>query len=130
MVNIKNVIAITFLATILFTGDVLCQFKNIGLKGGINISNAKIVTSYTGDNLTYPSGNEIGFNAIIFYDFINLKHFGLSVELGYSKRGFSDDVIELNEFGIVSGRFNISNNLEYIDFSFLGEYIIHYHSVS
>lgn len=130
MISMKNVLAVIIFSIILFPINSYSQLKNLGIKGGINISNASIVTSYTGDPIDYPSENNIGFNAIIFYNFLNLNNFGLSAELGYSSRGFNEEVIEYEQSGNETGRFIISNNLNYIDLSLISKFIIHNYSVS
>lgn len=128
MNNRKNIpVMICFLIVLLFANISFSQFKNFGIKAGLNLSGAKI--DYSTLTIDQPK-NKIGFNAGLFYDFLNFNDFIISGEAVFSNRGYKVEIIYTNEFGIVSDMFNATINLNYIDLSLSGKYIIRKKSVS
>ena len=127
MNNRKNITGmICFFIVLLFANISFSQFKNFGIKAGLNLSGARIDYIF---NIAQPI-NKIGFNAGLFYDFLNLHNFIISSEAGFSSRGYKDKIIVTDEFGNELDRFNITNSLNYIDISVLGKYIFTNKSVS
>lgn len=118
--NQKLILTFTFLLLIFCTNISLCQFKNFGIKAGLNLSSAKI--DYHAFNIEQPK-NKIGYTAGIFYDYPLGKNFIISGEAAFSNRGYKSEIIITDEFGNELGRENITYNLNYIDFSVLPKYI-------
>lgn len=123
----KFVLAVSLLVLFTFTNDSFCQLKNLGIKGGLNVSDATI-----GHTFYTPDANEprTGFNVSLFYDFLNFKNLSVSSEASYSQRGFKNEFIVTNEFGEETGSGTINNLLNYIDFSAIAKLIIRNNSVS
>ncbi|MEP7146723.1 MAG: outer membrane beta-barrel protein, partial [bacterium] len=103
-----------------------CQIKNIGIKSGLNLSNADIEYPFG----SLPTFNKLGFNATLFYDFLNYSNLSLSGEAGYSQRGYTDEVIVTNEFGIEQYRYKIQDRLNYIDIALIAKLILRKKSFS
>jgi len=120
-------VLICFTAIFLFTNESYTQFKNFGIKGGVNLSSAKI--DYSTLNIDQPK-NKIGFNAGLFYDFLNFNEFIISGEAGFSNRGYEVEIVYVDEFGNVTDIYDASINLNYIDLSLSGKYILRKNSVS
>lgn len=118
MNNIKNAVGLVCLTVILmFTNNSYSQFKNFGIKGGLNISGAKLVIPSL--NVRQPK-DKIGFNVGLFYDFLNFNNLIVSGEAGFSSRGYKDIVTD--EFG--NDFFYNTNSLNYIDISVIGKLIV------
>ncbi|MEO8665497.1 MAG: outer membrane beta-barrel protein [Ignavibacteria bacterium] len=112
----KNLISIIItLAVIIFTfGNSNAQLLNISVKGGYNLSDI------SGD-YPYETKNKSGFNFYVSKDIINLLVLTLSGEAGYTQKGYDEDMIITNKFGVETGREEFHNKLNYIDISILGK---------
>jgi len=104
------------------------QLNNFGIKGGLNLSNAKLESEfYSNFN---GMKNKTGFNVYLTYDFLNCNNIILSVEAGYSRKGFNEDNPLTDEFGNDIGTWTIYNRLNYIDVNAVAEFILRNKSVS
>jgi hypothetical protein len=110
----------------MFTGFSHSQLKNFGIKGGLNLSNAEL--DYT--ELSLKRNNKTGFNAYLFYDFLNFKNVIISGEAGYSQKGFNDEVFKTNELGEPSGSYEVYNRVDYIDINAIAQFIVRNKSLS
>ena len=96
--------ALFFIFVLILLSNVsFSQLKNIGIKGGLNLSNAEL--DYTSYN--FQRDIKTGFNIYLTYDFFNFKNVIISGEAGYSQKGYNDEIIVTNEFGEVGGKLYI-----------------------
>jgi Outer membrane protein beta-barrel domain len=106
--------------SLFFAGNSYCQLRNLGIKGGLNLSNINLDNKTLDD---YPK-NRSGFNVDLFYDFLNLKNVALSAEAGYSQKGYKSETINYDMNGNTTGTENISYSLNYIETSVLGKFFL------
>lgn len=103
-----------------FTAGTFSQLSNFGIKGGINISNS----DFGNDLLDDKSENKTGFNAGLFYDFLNFTNVSFSAETEYSQKGFENEYITADKNGNVITSETIHSNLNYIDAAVLVKFFL------
>ncbi|HMQ68980.1 MAG TPA: outer membrane beta-barrel protein [Ignavibacteria bacterium] len=103
------------------------QLKNLGIKGGLNLSNARLDYTNFGD-AEYDS--KTGFNVYLFYDFLNYKNVIISGEMGYNQKGFNQTVSTAAQGGIPAINYTLYNRLGYFDINALARFILPGSSVS
>jgi len=90
------------------------QLLNLTVKAGYNLSDVS-------GNYPVETNNKSGFSFYVEKDIINLLVVTLSGEAGYIQKGFDEEVIITNKFGVETGRGDIHYKLGYIDLSVLGK---------
>lgn len=83
-----------------------------GIKGGVTLAEQDF--DYSNNDLYFDPKPIIGFNASVFAEVINDKHFSLLADLGYEQRGNSFEIIRSDEFGNEIGRYDQFNRTHYI----------------
>ncbi|MBP9192431.1 MAG: outer membrane beta-barrel protein [Ignavibacteria bacterium] len=110
-----------------FSDQSVAQLKNLGIKGGLNLSNAELDYSKFGD-VNYDS--KTGFNVYLFYDFFNFKNVIISGEAGYNQKGFNQTV-NASPGGVLPDlNYTLYNRLGYFDFNAIAQFILPGNSVS
>ncbi len=116
-----------FLMVLFFSDQSVAQLKNLGIKGGLNLSNAELDYSKFGD-VNYDS--KTGFNVYLFYDFFNFKNVIISGEAGYNQKGFNQTV-NASPGGVLPDlNYTLYNRLGYFDFNAIAQFILPGNSVS
>ena len=116
-----------FLMVLFFSDQSVAQLKNLGIKGGLNLSNAELDYSKFGD-VNYDS--KTGFNVYLFYDFFNFKNVIISGEAGYNQKGFNQTV-NASPGGVLPDlNYTLYNRLSYFDFNAIAQFILPGNSVS
>lgn len=103
------------------------QIKNIGIKGGLNLSNADIDYTKFGEP---EFDSKSGFNVYLFYDFLNLKNVTISGEIGYNQKGFNQTVSVASTGGLPALNFTLYGRLGYLDINAITQFILPGNSVS
>ena len=115
------------LMVLIFSDRSVAQLKNIGIKGGLNLSNAELDYTKFGD-VDYDS--KTGFNVYLFYDFFNFKNVIISGEAGYNQKGFNQTV-NASPGGVLPDlNYTLYNRLGYFDFNAIAQFILPGNSVS
>lgn len=102
------------------------QIKNIGIKGGLNYSNAEFKYTKFGEP---DFDSKSGFNVYLFYDFLNLKNVIFSGEIGYNQKGFNQ-TISAEVTGLPELNYTLYSRLGYFDINAMTQFILPGASVS
>ena len=109
---------ITFLI-LLFTIPVFGQNHFIGLKGGINWTNV------ISDNFLSNNDYRNGFVGGLTYEYDFKKKFHIGLDLVYSQKGFTNDIIFTDEYGNPTGEKATSEfNYDYLSFPIKGGLVL------
>jgi len=120
-----SIVVIVLALLVLVSGNAFSQKQKIGIKGGVNTSN--IIT----DGIIYANHNsKLGFDIFASYDFYNNKYLSLSAETGFNQKGFKYDIEETNKSGNVINTTTADVNLNYLDISFNGKFLVRGKSAS
>lgn len=120
--------AIVFSLIVLsFTDQSFAQLKNIGIKGGLNLSNAQLDYTKFGD---LDKDSKTGFNIYLFYDILNFKNVIISGEVGYNQKGFNQTISTTSQTGLPVLNYTLYNRLGYFDINAIAQFIIPGTSVS
>lgn len=122
-------IFLVFGLSVFLTGNSFGQKLNLGIKGGLNISDVSN-KSDNPNNFIYTRSARTGFNVYLFYDAFNFRNVSISAEAGYSQKGFNNKGAETNEFGVETMSYEIRNKINYIDISVLAKIIMRSKSFS
>jgi len=127
MKTVKQAIAFILFAVIIFTSNyAIPQFKNLGIKTGINLSNTDLkLNSSSAETI-----NRTGFNITLFYSFFKFKNASISTEMGYSQKGYKNKILLTNELGETIGVEFINNKLDYFDLSLIGKVFLETTSIN
>lgn len=113
-----------FISVFLLLSNVsFSQLKNIGIKGGLNLSNADLESDLF-SKIDLYSDNKTGFNIYLTYDFLNFSSIMITGEAGYSQKGYNEKLTVTDEFGNELGSYIIYNRLNYIDINAIAEIFI------
>jgi len=115
------------LIVLTFSDQSFAQLKNLGIKGGLNLSNAELDYTKFGD-ADYDS--KTGFNIYLTYDILNFKNIIISGEAGYNQKGFNQTVNFSSQGGIPALNYTLYNRLGYFDFNAIAQFILPGSSVS
>lgn len=122
MKNILFFVSLAFVI-ILCTEDSSAQKINLGVKGGLNLSDVSSTVSNS-VNMFTNTESKTGFNVYLFYDLFNFKYISIQGEAGYTQKGFGEKVIITNELGNQTGSYDLKNKINYIDISILAKLIM------
>jgi len=112
----RNLIAVL---TILISTPAFGQNHFMGLKGGISWTNVNSANFH--DN----NDNWTGFNGGLTYEYHMNKKFNLGMDFLYFQKGFTNDIVFLDEFGNPTGKKVTSEfNYDYLSFPIKGGFVI------
>ena len=101
----KLIIALILISTI----SVFGQNHIVGLKGGINLTNVN------SSNFLISNENRTGFNGGLTYEYRLNTKFGLGMDLLYFQKGFTNDIVFLDDNGNPTGESATSEfNYDYL----------------
>lgn len=107
------------LLTIVFSIPVFGQNHFVGLKGGMNWTNANT------SNFISSNDNRTGYHGGLTYEYRLSNHFSGGIDFLYIQKGFTNEVIFTDELGIPTGEKIIDKfNYDYLSFPIKGGFFI------